>query len=104
MSWILFEEITEYIRENFPTVTVEKLVHKFHFQEDYFNRLIKSKTGMTYSAYLQQIRLEHAEKLLLTSNKSIEDIADSVGYHNKGYFYKIFVQKNGMTPAQYRKS
>ena len=36
-----------------------------------FNRLIKSKTGLTYSAYVQQIRLERAERLLLTTPKSI---------------------------------
>ena len=47
---------------------------KFHYQEDYFNRLIKRKTGLTYSAYLQQIRLERAEHLLVSTDKSIEEL------------------------------
>ena len=59
---------------------------------------------MTYSAYVQKIRLEKAEHLLTTSPKSVEEIADIVGYHNKGYFYKIFQKRYGMTPSQYRKS
>ena len=75
----------------------------FHFQKDYFNRLIKKNTGMTYSEYLQNIRLSEAQKLLLHTEMSISDIAEHVGYHNKGYFYKIFTQKYGMTPAEYRK-
>ncbi len=72
---------------------------EFHYQEDYFNRLIKRKTGLTYSAYVQQIRLERAEHLLVSTDKSIEAIADSVGYHNKGYFYKLFQEKYEETPA-----
>ena len=86
MNWIVFEEISDYIRAHFRDITIQDLVNEFHYQEDYFNRLIKRKTGLTYSAYLQQIRLERAEHLLVSTDKSIEEIADSVGYHNKGYF------------------
>ena len=103
MNWLIFEEVSEYIRRNFADVTIQQLVDTFHFQEDYFNRLIKTKTGLTYSAYVQKIRLEKAEHLLTRSDKSIDEIADIVGYHNKGYFYKIFQEKNGMTPAKYRR-
>ena len=103
MNWIIFEEVSEYIQQNYKDVIIQDLVDVFHFQEDYFNRLIKSKTGLTYSAYVQQIRLERAERLLLTTPKSIEEIAENVGYHNKGYFYKILQEKYGMTPSRYRK-
>ncbi|MGN0422359.1 MAG: AraC family transcriptional regulator [Lachnospiraceae bacterium] len=103
MNWIIFEEVSEYIQQHSADITIQQLVDTFHFQEDYFNRLIKAKTGMTYSAYMQKIRLEKAEHLLTTSPKSVEEIADIVGYHNKGYFYKIFQKRYGMTPSQYRK-
>lgn len=103
MHWIVFEEITDYIQRNYAHITIQDLVREFHFQEDYFNRLIKNMTGMTYSAYVQQIRLEHAEQLLLRTTKTIGDICQMVGYQNKGYFYKIFQQKHHMSPAQYRK-
>lgn len=102
MNWIIFEEVSAYIRTHYADITIQTLAETFHFQEDYFNRLIKRKTGLTYSAYVQQIRLEHAEKLLLTSDKTVEEIAEIVGYHNKGYFYKIFQQKYGTTPSKYR--
>lgn len=103
MNWIVFEEISEYIQKNYADVTIQELMEHFHFQEDYFNRLIKKKTGMTYSAYVQQIRLEKAEHLLISSEKTIEEIAENVGYNNKGYFYKIFQEKYGMTPSKFRK-
>lgn len=103
MNWLVFEEISGYIKRSYATVTIRDLVDQFHFQEDYFNRLIKSKTGMTYSAYVQQIRLQAAEYLLMNSTKSIDEITEDIGYHNKGYFYKIFQARYGMTPSRYRK-
>ena len=103
MNWILFEEITAYIRQHIKHISVQELSNHFHFQEDYFNRLIKSKTGMTYTSYLQDLRLRKAEELLLHTKYSIDEISEEVGYQNKGYFYKIFVEKFHITPAQYRK-
>ena len=70
-----------------------KFENVFHFQEDYYNRLIKAETVMTYSAYLQKIRLEQSLYLLRTTSKSVEEIAADDGYHNKGFFYQLF-QKN----------
>lgn len=102
MNWIIFEEISDYIKRHYTTITIRELVREFHFQEDYFNRIIKSKTGLTYSAYVQRIRLERAAHMLITTEKSVEEIAELIGYHNKGYFYKIFQSRYGMTPAKYR--
>ncbi|MBQ8279880.1 MAG: helix-turn-helix domain-containing protein [Roseburia sp.] len=104
MNWIIFEEICDFIHKNYSTVTVQQLVDTFHFQEDYFNRLFKKKTGMTYSAYVQDVRLSRAKKMLCSTDKSISEIAELIGYHNKGYFYKIFQKKYNMTPQQYRMS
>lgn len=103
MNWIIFEEVSNYIRQHYADITIQDLVETFHFQEDYFNRLIKNYTRLTYSAYVQQIRLNHAEHLLKTTTQSIDEIAETVGYHNKGYFYKIFQKKYGVTPSRFRK-
>lgn len=102
MSWIVFEEVTDYIAHHYVTVTIQELVDTFHFQEDYFNRLIRSKTGLSYSEYVQKIRLEKAENLLRTTDMTVDEIAEAVGYQNKGYFYKIFKKEFGMTPRRLR--
>jgi len=104
MNWIIFEEISDYVKRHYATVTIQDLVREFHFQEDYFNRIIKSKTGLTYSGFVQQIRLERAEHMLVSSSRSVEEISELAGYHNKGYFYKIFKEKYGTTPSRYRKN
>lgn len=103
MNWLLFEEITNYIKLHYKDISIKQLSDRFNFNEDYFNRLLKSKTGMTYTQYIQNLRLEEAERLLLHTELAIDDIVEKVGYSNKGYFYKIFMDKNNMTPAKFRK-
>ena len=103
MNWAVFADVCQYMETNCKTVTLEDLAKTFHFQEDYFNRLIKKKTGKTYCEQLQEIRLLKAEYLLTNTAKNISEIAEEVGYRNKGFFYKIFTSKYGMTPAEYRK-
>ena len=103
MNWILFEEITQFMNEHLADISLAALTQEFHFQEDYFNRLIKTQTGLTYTEYLQLLRLRRAETLLLTTDATIDQITEAVGYHNKGYFYKIFTERHQLTPAQFRK-
>lgn len=103
MNWIIFEEVTNYIKERSADITIKDLVNRFHFNEDYYNRLLKDKTGLTYSEYVQNIRLMQAGNLLRTTTMTIDAIANEVGYRNKGYFYKIFIKRFGMTPSKYRK-
>ena len=98
MNWILFEEVTGYIQQNYAHVTIQDLVREFHFQEDYFNRLIKSRTDMTYSAYVQQIRLEHAERLLLAGGKTIDEIARIV---RCGICPHPLYEKGGVSPSSF---
>lgn len=104
MNWVIFEEITDYIKKNFSSVTIQNLVEEFHFHEDYFNRLIKNKTGMTYSEYVHKIRIDYSKQLLADSKLTIDEIAEAVGYNNIGYFYKLFKEHTNLTPHQFRKA
>lgn len=103
MNSILFEEITDFINRNLNNISISQLSGEFHFQEDYFNRLLKSQTGLTYTEFVQSLRLRKAKMLLLTTNLTVDSIAREVGYQNKGYFYKIFTERYRLTPAQFRK-
>ncbi|MBQ8857064.1 MAG: helix-turn-helix domain-containing protein [Lachnospiraceae bacterium] len=103
MQWAVFAEVCRYMEKNYRTVTIQELSKVFHFQEDYFNRLIKKRTGKTYCELLQEIRLLKAEYLLNQTAMTVSEIAEEVGYRNKGYFYKLFSKKYGMKPAEYRK-
>jgi len=102
MNELLFIEVEEYLIKNYKDASLTDLVKRFHFQEDYFNRLIKKHTGVTYSQFLRNIRISKAEELLSSTRMSVSNIIESVGYINRHHFYKIFFKIHNMTPEQYR--
>ena len=103
MNLILLNQITDFMNRNLNHISIQSLSAEFHFHEDYFNRLLKNQTGLTYTEYLQSLRLRRAEQLLTGTDCTIEQIAEEIGYHNKGYFYRIFIDRYSCTPAQFRK-
>lgn len=102
-SILIGDEIIAYIQRHFRDIKISDLEKKFNYNADYFNRLIKSRMNMTYKDYVQLLRIEYSKGLLLDKKSNIDDIAFECGYKNKGYFYKIFKESVGMTPAEYRK-
>jgi AraC-like DNA-binding protein/quercetin dioxygenase-like cupin family protein len=99
---LLFDDVVDYIDQNYATVTLDDLCEKFAYNAYYFNRLIKENTGLTYSDYLKNIRMDKAAYLLKTSGDSVDRIAHRVGYTNQGFFYKKFRERFGVLPAEYR--
>ena len=103
INWLLHQEITDFIEDNMKDVTIDMLVERFGYQEDYFNRFLKAQTGMTFTEYLQDCRLNKSAILLKENSMDVDEIIKEVGYRNKGYFYRIFTEKYNMTPAKFRK-
>ena len=68
------------------------------------SRIIKRRTGRTYTDLLQEKRLNHAAFLLTTTELPVTDISADVGYNNFSYFYKIFKKTYNVTPKEYRKN
>lgn len=99
---LLFDDVVDYINQNYATVTLEDLCGRFAYNAYYFNRLIKENTGLTYSDYLKNIRMDKAAYLLKTTGDSVDRIAHRVGYTNQGFFYKKFKERFGVLPAEYR--
>ena len=68
-----------------------------------FCRTFKTATEYTFVEYLNHVRLCEAEKMLLTTNKSISDIAYDIGFSSVSYFNRVFKKKYGCPPYLYRK-
>jgi len=98
-----FNEILFFLEEHCVDVNAETLVKNFGHDIYYFNRLIKRHTGMTYSRFVQEKRLEKAMILLKTTIFPVEEIARRTGYENLRYFYKIFTNKYHKKPGDVRK-
>lgn len=58
---------------------------------------------MTPKAYLSQIRLLEAKKLLITTNQLSREIANAIGFSDELYFIRFFKKHTGLTPKQFRK-
>lgn len=73
------------------------------FSSGHFSRLFQTQLGKSYSEYVTAVRLKHVKELLLTTNKSITEIALDTGYSHASNLTEQFKKKIGMTPLSYRK-
>ncbi|WJH29058.1 AraC family transcriptional regulator [Paenibacillus sp. CC-CFT742] len=100
----LAERTAAYLQANYrEKVTNEAIASALHFHPNYIVRCMKSRYGCTPSDYLQQFRLERAKRLLVTTDWSIDRVAEEVGFRYSPYFSSCFKQEFGSSPLQFRK-
>ncbi len=93
----------EYVNELFyEPLTIEVLSSMTDISRWRYTQLFKELTGDIPIDYLNAIRIEKAQMLLLTTDDKLYDIAQAVGYSNEYYFNRKFKQSVGITPGQYR--
>ena len=66
--------------------------------------LFKNMLGYTPVEYLNIYRLEMAARILTSTDRSVQDVANTCGIESSAYFIKMFRQRFHMTPKEYRKS
>ncbi|MFV0342417.1 MAG: response regulator [Anaerocolumna sp.] len=99
-----FSKILWYVNQHYKEqIKLKDISQKYYINKNYACYLFKRNTGMSYSDYLNKIRMEHAKKLLVTTDQTIFEISELVGYIDYSYFSKAFKKKYGVTPTQYRK-
>ncbi len=95
-------EILNYIKNNCASCTLETAAASFGYSPTYFGSLIKRTFGKGFTDVRLDFRLIGAANKLKYSDISVADIVRSVGYSNQSYFYRIFRDRYGMTPQEYR--
>jgi len=99
----LIYKAIEHIYNNFQRkITALECSKVVGMSYSYFSRTFKSVTGKTFSEFIEDIRLDNAKKLLLTTDKSVAEIAFESGYNDTCYFIAEFRKKSGITPKQFR--
>lgn len=96
----VFEYIHAHYKEN---ITLEQMSNLINVDKAYFCRLFKKTMNTTLIDYINLVRISYAEKFLTSSDLSITEISDEVGFGSNAYFTKIFKNQNNCTPLQYRK-
>ena len=96
--------ITRYLQEHLAEeISLAVLAEQFHLNPQYISQLFKSEIGVNFLAYLTNIRMEKAKKLLLSTSLSIVEVAEQSGYGDYRVFTKVFKKSEGITPSQYRR-
>lgn len=96
----LLQYMKETCTENLP---IKAYADFIGFSEVYFVRFFKKASTLTPHAYLIRLRLEKACEMLLHTDIPINQIADTLGYKTARYFSKVFFDRYGLTPSEYRK-
>lgn len=92
-----------YIRDHYTQpISLEQVAAEVYLTPEYFSRIFKEETGVTFVNYLTDVRLRHSVQLLETTALRVQDVAQQVGYPNVSYFSTIFKKKYGMSPYEYR--
>ena len=88
-----------YINKNYnQTVTAQDCSRIACMSYSYFSRSFRAVTGKNFKEYLNQVRIAHAEKALLTTDQSVTEIANRCGYDNVSYFISVYKGIKGKTP------
>jgi DNA-binding response OmpR family regulator len=99
-----FEKMMQVINANIANhdLSVETLSASLGYGARHFYRKLKRITDKTPADIIKEYRLSAVERLLVTSNLSIDEICYKAGLMNRGNFYRIFTRKYGTTPKKYR--
>ena len=104
LSNITIGEIVNFIENNYGRqLTLPETAAQFGISESSLTKKIKIFTNMTFKEYLTKTRIEAAKSLLISSEKSITEIAYECGYNNSNFFGDVFKKAVGMSPSSYRK-
>jgi AraC family transcriptional regulator len=96
-------QATDYLHSNYQqTVDLDTLAEVACLSKFHMLRLFRHIYKISPYQYLQQLRIQKAEDWLKKSNRSIENIADTLGFENSASFSRLFRQRKGVYPTQYR--
>ena len=99
------QRIVEYIDHHYyEDINRSILADMVYLSADHLARIFKKETGETLVKYITDKRINAAKSLLSQTNISISQVSCQVGYDNYSYFTKIFKQRTGLSPGDYRKT
>lgn len=100
----VYQDMLAYIHQNRRKITRRELSAAMNYNSNYLADIFRKNMGISLSAYIRDICMQEAARLLLNTDLPIHVIAGSVGYENRTVFYQHFQEKYHMTPSQYRES
>lgn len=103
-AWRAIERAKDYIAGHFSDsdLSVETLCRHLHLSPAYFSTLFKRETGMSFTAYVTEVRMNEAAALLRGTEEKTYLVAERTGYPDPNYFSYVFKKHFGISPTKYR--
>ncbi|OMF30795.1 DNA-binding response regulator [Paenibacillus sp. FSL H8-0548] len=86
------------------SLTAGEMAMMVNMSSSYFSQCFKQIVGKTYTDYLRDIRMDRAKDYLINTTKTIQWIAEQVGYNDEKYFSRLFREHVGILPSDYRQT
>jgi len=100
---LLVTKALRYMRENLHReITRDETARYAGISPSHFSRLLKERTGRSFTELLRQCRVDLASDLLRTTVQPLAEIADSCGFCDQSYFTHVFQDTKHVTPKQFR--
>lgn len=101
----IVNQVKLYIHENYgqSDLKLSRVAEERHVNYSYLSYLFKKKTGTNFLAYLTEVRVNEARKLLLNTELSIFEVATRVGFQDSQSFYYVFRKACGYSPNEFRR-
>lgn len=97
-------QILSYINKHYhEDISLTTLSNVIHLTPQYISKMIKNETGKNFKDYLINLRIEYAQELIKSTDKSLITISEECGFPNNKSFIFHFKAKNGVLPSEYRK-
>ncbi len=98
------KEMLAFIQEHYTEkIALKSLAEHFHLSEKYLSHYFKEHFHLTFSSYVNHLRLTHARRLLETTDLPVTEIAPRSGFPSVSYFIRVFKNSCGVSPLKYRK-
>lgn len=97
------EKIEDYFARHLQNASLSELAEALGYSAVYTGSLFRKLFGRSYTECLQEKRCAEAARLLIHSDASIRDIVGQVGYENESFFRRVFRERYGENPLEFRK-
>lgn len=100
---LLVTKAMGYLRRNIGNeITRDEVARHAGISPSHFSRLLKERTGRSFTELVRQCRVDLAIELLREPEMSLAEIADACGFCDQSYFTRVFNETKGLTPGQFR--
>jgi two-component system, response regulator YesN len=85
-------------------ISLNEVARKVNVTSEYLSAQFHRATGVTFSSYIRDFRVQKAKELLIGTSLKLHSVGEQVGYQDAKYFCRVFKEVTGLIPSEYRRA